>query len=171
MLRTKDLAFIGIFTAILIGGQLALSAISGVEIVTILLLSFSFAFGIKRSLFVANLFSILRCFVFGFFVDVLILYLIFYNIFVLTIGGLGNKFNHLATKKTFIVILIIALVLTVFFTMLSNVITPLYWGYNWQATKTYFYLSFTALIPQLISTTITVSLLFVPLNKIFLKFS
>ncbi len=170
MLKTKDIAIISMFTAILIGSQLALSAINGVEIVTILLLSFSFAFGIKRSLFVANLFTVLRCFIFGFFPSVIILYFIYSNIFVFIIGAIGNKFKRNATKISFIIILVVALLLTVFFTLLDDLITPLYWGYSLESAKAYFYLSLTAMVPQLISTAVTVTLLFLPLNRIFLKF-
>ena len=62
MKTAKDIALIGVFTAMLIGGQLVLSGIAGVEVVTVLLLAFSYYFGIIRGLFVANVFSILRCF-------------------------------------------------------------------------------------------------------------
>ena len=70
----------GVFVALLIGGQFALFAVSGIEIVTVLFASFVFCFGIVRSLIVGTAFSLLRCFVFGFMPNVLILYLIYYNL-------------------------------------------------------------------------------------------
>ena len=72
MRTAKEIALISVFTALLIGGQFVLSGISGIEIVTVLLLSFSYYFGIRRGLLVANAFSLLRCFIFGFFVNVII---------------------------------------------------------------------------------------------------
>ncbi len=47
MKAAKEIALVGVFTALLIGGQFVLSGISGVEIVTVLLLSFSYCFGIR----------------------------------------------------------------------------------------------------------------------------
>ena len=67
MKATKDLTIIGLYTALLIGGQLAFFAISGIEIVTLLFTAFVFYFGIIRGMFLATCFSLLRCFVFGFF--------------------------------------------------------------------------------------------------------
>ncbi len=171
MLRTRDLAIIGIFTAILIGAQLVLAAIAGVEIVTILLLSFCFAFGIKRSVYLVNLFSLLRCLIFGFFPTVVILYLVYYNIFALLIGGLGNKFKHTDSKKSFFVMLAVGVLLTVLFTLLDGVITPAFFGFTFEAAKAYFIASFATLIPQILSAAISIALLFFPLNKVCLKFN
>ena len=66
MKTAKDIALTGVYTALLIGAQVALSALSGIEVVTVLLLSFCYCFGIARGLAVANSFSLLRCLVFGF---------------------------------------------------------------------------------------------------------
>ena len=79
MKSAKKIILPGVFTALLIGGQFALSGISGIEIVTVLLLTFVYKYGIKQGLFVANAFSLIRCFIFGFIPSVLILYLIYYN--------------------------------------------------------------------------------------------
>ena len=62
----KELAFIALMTALLIACQLALSAVQGVEVVTVLFLSFCYSFGVRRGLVVANCFSLLRCLLFGF---------------------------------------------------------------------------------------------------------
>ena len=42
MKTTKSIITAGVFTAVLIGAQLALSGVAGVEIVTVLLLSFCY---------------------------------------------------------------------------------------------------------------------------------
>ena len=163
--KTKDIAIIGVYTALLIGGQVVLSAVSGVEVVMILLLGFAYYFGVKRGALVASAFSILRVLVFGFFPNVLILYLVYYNLFVLVIGALGKIFNRDTSPLKHVIVVIVALVLTLAFTALDNLITPLYYGFNKEAWSGYLGTSLYALVPQLMCTLITVSLLFRPLVK------
>ena len=93
MKRTKELAIIGVYIALLIGGQFVLGAVSGIEIVTVLLLAFCFYYGIRRSIIVVVCFSLLRCLVFGFFPNVLILYIVYYVVFAVVFGLIGNKYN------------------------------------------------------------------------------
>lgn len=164
--KTKQIAIMGVYVALLIGGQLALSMISGVEIVTVLLAGFAYYFGIKKGLVVASAFSILRCFLFGFFPNVIILYLVYYNLFVVVFGALGLLFKGETTPKNHVIIVVVALVLTALFTALDNLITPLYYGMNREAFVGYALTSLYALVPQLLCTFITVSLLFRPLIKV-----
>ncbi len=168
MLKTaKEISLIGIFTALLIGGQFALSAVSGVEVVTVLLLAFAYRFGVTRGLFVANSFSVLRCFLFGFFPTVIMLYLIYYNLFVVVFGLLGKKFNRILNAKTHAILIAAAVIMTVFFTLLDDVITPLYYGYDYSTAKAYFIASLAAVIPQSICAFATVLLLLPVLLKAF----
>lgn len=169
MKAAKEIALISVFTAILLGGQFVLSGISGVEIVTVLLLSFSYYFGIRRGLFVANAFSLLRCFIFGFFPTVIILYLIYYNLFVLVFGSLGIKFKKEINVKKLILIVIVAVLMTAFFTGLDDIITPLYYGFSIDAMKAYAVASLSAVIPQVICAIITVTLLLPVLIQIYSK--
>ena len=66
MSKTKWLVRVAMSVAILIGGQMVLTAISGVEIVTVVLLSLCFVYGIRTGLAIATTFSLLRRFFFGF---------------------------------------------------------------------------------------------------------
>ncbi|MBO5224785.1 MAG: hypothetical protein J6C23_09785, partial [Clostridia bacterium] len=68
---TKNLIIAGLYVALLIVAQLALSALAGVEVVTVLLLAFCFVRGVKQGVVVATAFSLIRCFVFGFTPNVL----------------------------------------------------------------------------------------------------
>lgn len=167
MKTAKDLALIGIYTALLIGAQFALSAISGVEVVTVLFLSFCFCFGIVRGMIVANAFSLLRCFIFGFFPAVLILYLVYYNIFAVVFGLLGKRFKGEAGVGETVVTVFTAIVMTAFFTALDDVITPFYYGFNFNAAKAYALASLAAMVPQIICVTVTVAILFPALVKVF----
>lgn len=167
MKAAKEIALISVFTALLIGGQFALSGISGIEVVTVLLLSFSYYFGVRRGLLVANAFSLLRCFIFGFFPTVIILYLVYYNLFILVFGMLGLKFKRKLNIKIHAILTIAACLMTVLFTGLDDIITPLYFGYSIDTTKAYALASLTAVIPQVICTILTVIFLLPVLIRIF----
>ena len=169
MKTTKDLVIIGLYTALLIAGQLALSAISGVEIVTLLFTAFCFYFGILRGIVVGISFSLLRVLVFGFFPSVLILYLIFYVVFAIIIGIVGRTMKKKLSVKSLIITVLAVLLLTVFFTVLDNVITPIFYGYSVEAMNAYWVASLSAVIPQSVCAVVTVGLLFPPLIKIFEK--
>ena len=164
--KTKFIVRVAICVAMLIGGQLALSVISGVEIVTVMMLCLCFSYGIHTGVAVATVFSLLRCFVFGFQVNVIVLYLVYYNLFVLVFGGVGNVFKREYSIKKHVIIVALALVMTTAFTLLDDVITPLIYSYNLNATKAYFIASLYTLIPHLVCSAVTVSLLFPALTKV-----
>ncbi len=167
MKTAKDVALIGVFTALLIGGQFVLSGISGVEIVTVLLLSFSYYFGIVRGLLVANAFSVLRCFIFGFFPNTIILYVIYYNLFVVVFGLLGRKFKRQLNAKTHVALILVAVCMTIFFTALDDLVTPLYYGFSSGAMKAYAVASLAAVVPQTVCSAITTALILPVLLRIF----
>lgn len=155
--------------ALLIGGQLALTSISGIEIVTVMMLCFCYCYGIRQGLAVATAFSLLRCFVFGFQVNVIALYLVYYNLFALYFGWLGKRFSGETTFLRTVIVVASAVVFTVLFTMLDNVITPLIYSFHPTAAKVYFLQSMTAMIPQSVCTLATVSVCFAPLTKVLQK--
>ena len=163
----KDCAYIAVFVALTIAAQLCLSFLPGVEVVTVLFVTFSFVFGCRRGVAAATVFSLLRQLIFGFFPTVLVLYLIYYNLLALLFGFLG-RWSKL-TPKNIILLTLTACLCTVCFTMLDNLITPLWYGYSGKVLKIYFYASFSVMIPQVICTAVSVGVLFFPLVKIFQK--
>ena len=165
MKSAKEIIIPAVFTAMLIGVQLVLSGVAGVELVTVLLLTFTYVFGLKQGFIVANAFSILRCALFGFFVNVVLLYLIYFNLFVLVIGLIGKAFKRGYSLKIHIVLTAVAVVLTACFTLIDDIITPLMYSYSLYATKIYFTASLTIMIPQMVCALATVTLLFFPLYK------
>ncbi len=164
-LTARDCALIAAVTALLLASQLALSVLPGVELVTALFLSFVFVFGVWRGILVAIAFSFLRCFVFGFYPTVLFVYLIYYPFLAIVFGSLGKAVKP--TLKGLILITGVACLCSVLFSMLDNVITPLWYGYTAEAAKAYFYGSLPFMIPQVVCVGISVSILFFPLYKIF----
>ncbi len=169
MKATKDLTIIGLYTALLIGGQVALAGVSGVEIVTLLITAFAFYFGVIRGTVLATVFSVMRCFVFGFFPHILILYLVYYNVFAVVIGLIGKAMNRELNFKKHILVVLAVAILTILFTLLDNIITPNFFGYTSDATKAYWVTSLTAVIPQTICAIVSVGLLNMPLVKLFDK--
>ena len=71
----KELAYLSLFVALTISVQWALTALPGVELVTVLFVSYAFAFGKGRGMVAATAFSLLRQLVFGLYPNVLVLYL------------------------------------------------------------------------------------------------
>ena len=166
MKTAKYIIFPSIYTAILIGGQFVFSGVSGIELVTVLLLAYCYKYGVKQGLLVANAFSLLRCFVFGFFPSVILLYLIYYNIFAIVFGLFGNVCKNVYGKKKHIVTVLIALAMTALFTLTDNLLTPLLYGFTKSATRAYFITSLYTLVPQLLCTLVTVAWLFPIILKI-----
>ncbi len=163
---TKKLIIAGLYTALLIVAQLALSAIAGVEVVTVLLLAYCYTRGAKQGVIVATAFSLIRCFVFGFTPNVLVLYLIYYNLFALTVGLVGYFFKNKYTIVGHVVAVVSALTLTVIFTLLDCVITPLMYGFTQRATYLYFIASMPIVFSQLICSLATSVFLFFPVVKV-----
>lgn len=169
MNKTKFVVRVAMCVALLIAGQLALSSVTGIEIVTVMLLCFCYCYGIRHGIAIATTFSLLRCFVFGFQVNVIALYLIYYNLFAIFFGWLGA---HLTGKNALlktVVVVVSAVIFTALFTLLDDVITPLIYGFSENAAKVYFYQSLAAVIPQTVCAAVTVTLLFHPLTRVIKK--
>ena len=157
----KDCAYIAVFIALLIASQLALSAIKGVELVTVLSVSFAYCFGWKRGMLGATGFSLLRQLVFGFFPNVLILYLVYYNLLALVFGLLGKR------EKKLWLVCVISCVCTVCFFLLDCAITPLWYAYPLEGFKVYFYSAIPVTITHTTCAGVSVALLFPPLKRGF----
>ena len=169
MNKTKFVVRVAMCVALLIAGQLALSSVTGIEIVTVMLLCFCYCYGIRHGVAIATTFSLLRCFVFGFQVNVIALYLIYYNLFAIFFGWLGARFTGKNALLKTVVVVVSAVIFTALFTLLDDVITPLIYGFSENAAKVYFYQSLTAMIPQTVCTAVTVTLLFHPLTRVIKK--
>lgn len=167
--RAKDVAYVGITVALLIGGQLALSAISGIEIITAVLALYCLVFGVIRGVIVATVFSLVRCFIFGFFPQVLLLYIVYYNLFAVIVGLLGRALNGKREWLRVIAVTFVASLLTVCFTALDNLLNLWLFNLTDVAMKIYVAQSIPVAITQMICAIITIPLFYYPLTKIFEK--
>ena len=159
----KYVAVTAVFTALLLGAQYALWYVKGVELVTLLLLVFSYRFGVRCGVLSAVAFSLLRCFLFGFFPSVILLYLIYYPLFALLFGLLGRAFSRRIDWRIVLVLTAAAVVCTACFTFLDDVITPLFYGYTREAALAYFVASLPTMAVQTVCAAVTVLLLSRPL--------
>ena len=226
-MKTVQLVFCAVMTALLIALQYVLGFVSGIELVTVIFLSFCYVFGVRCGLLTGIAFSLLRCLLFGFMPNVILLYLIYYSLFALLFGFVGKKdvlswlcpvllavlaaacayfalsglpisilyqarvsamlwilFGISLAILVFYVVLMtskkkgeqgrelanvtaLAAVCTVMFTLLDDVITPLFLGYSAEAATAYFYTGFIAMLPQTICAAVSVFVLFLPLKKAF----
>ena len=223
-MKTVQLAFCAVMTALLIAVQYALGFVSGIELVTVLFLSFCYVFGVKCGLLTGAAFSLLRCLLFGFMPNVVLLYLVYYSLFAMLFGFLGKRriaswvcpvllavlaaacayfalsglpISILYRAKVSVMLWILfgialailafytvlaavkkgeqgrelasvtalAAVCTVVFTLLDDIITPLFLGYSAEAAAAYFYAGFIAMLPQTICAAVSVFVLFLPLKK------
>lgn len=169
MNKTKFVVRVAMCVALLIAGQLALSSVTGIEIVTVMLLCFCYCYGVRHGVAIATTFSLLRCFVFGFQINVIVLYLVYYNLFAIFFGWLGVRFTGKNALLRTVLVVASAVAFTVMFTLLDDVITPVMYGFNENVTKVYFYQSLTAVIPQTVCAAVTVSICFHPLTKVIQK--
>lgn len=161
----KEFAYLAVFVALVVAAQLALSFVPGVEVVTVLFVAYSFTFGVKRGALAATSFSLLRQLVFGFYPTVFVLYLLYFNLLTFVFGSLGKTVR--SPRRALCWLTLAACVCTVCFTMIDNVLTPLWYAYTPRAAKAYFYASFSFLIPQVVCTAVSVGVLFLPLQKVF----
>lgn len=78
-------------TALLIAVQFIFGFVPGIELVTVFLLCFCYTFGPVCGMLTATAFSLLRCMIYGFMPNVIILYLVYYNLFALLFGFVGRR--------------------------------------------------------------------------------
>ncbi len=161
----KECAYIGVFIAAVIAAQAALSVAVGIELVTVLFAAYAYTFGVRRGVIAATAFSILRMLIFGFSLPALILYLLYYNAFSLVMGMLARAVKN--PLKGLIFIVLTVGVCTLFFTLLDDIITPLYLSFSTKAWRLYVYASLPVMGVHTACAALSTAALFIPLYKVF----
>lgn len=160
----KECAYLAVFVAVTIALQALLAVVPGLELVTVMFVAYSFTMGAKRGVVAAVAFSLLRQIVFGIYPKVLVLYLLYFPLLAFCFGCLGKRLNPV---KGLVWLVLVACLCTLCFTLTDNVLTPWWLGYSARDAKLYFMASLPFMIPQVISTAVSVAVLFVPLYKVF----
>lgn len=83
-MKIKDIALIGLLSATLTAGKLALSFIPNVEIVTFLIIIYTLVFGLKRTLFITFIFVTTETLIYGFGTWTLSYYIIWLVLVIIT---------------------------------------------------------------------------------------
>lgn len=161
----KECAYLAVFVALVIAAQLCLAAVAGVEVVTVLFAAYAFAFGKGRGMLAATAFSLLRQLAFGFFPQVLALYLLYYNAFAWLFGAVGEWIKEPREKLWLLILL--ACFCTLLFSALDVGINALWYGYTWGAVKVYALASLPVAATQTACAAVSVGVLFLPLQKAF----
>ena len=152
------------FVAAAIGSQYALSAVPFVEVVSLLFICYAFVFGVVRGVIAAVAFALLRQLLFGFYPVVLILYLIYFSMLAVVFGILP-RWCKWTGWRLLLTATALAVVCTACFTLLDDLLTPLYYSYTPRAAQMYFNASIPFLIGQTICVGVSVCGLFLPLTK------
>lgn len=163
----KEVARTAVFVAALIGAQYALSAVPFVEVVTLLFVCYAYVFGAWRGVVSALVFALIRQLIFGFYPVVLILYLVHFSALSVVFGALG-KGRRLQGWKLLLVAVALATVMTACFTLLDNLLTPLWYAYTPRAAKIYFNASLPFLFGQSVCAALSVGVLFFPIRNALL---
>lgn len=156
----KRIAFIAIMSALLIAGKFALSFIPNVEVVTTLIICFSFVF--KFDAIIATIvFCTANILIYPSPIDVILDYYIYWDLLALIVVVL----SELGEKRDWIY-LTLGVVMTVFFGFLTSFIFCLcysvpFWPYYVQGILFY--------AIQIISTCVFMFIGFNPINKILFK--
>ena len=168
MKTAKKIAICGAFCALLIAIQYPLGAIKGIELVTVFFYAFCFVFGGACGVLVAVCYTLLRCFLHGFFPTVIILYLIYYPIFSLVGSAVGKTLKNSSPVRQIIFSVITTVLLTLFFHVADNIVTPLFFSYDKKTWIAYILQSVPVCITQCVCAGVSTALLFQPLKKAFL---
>ena len=160
----KEVARTAVFLAAVIGVQYAFAALPFVEVVTLLFACYAYVFGGRRGVVAAVLFALLRQLLFGFYPVVLVLYCVHFSCLSLVFGGL-KRFCPWKGWRLLVIAVSAAVVCTVAFTLLDNLLTPLWYHYSARAAKAYFVASLPFMLGQSVCAAVTVGGLFVPLTK------
>lgn len=83
-MKAKDIVLIGILSATITAGKLALSFIPNIEIVTLLFIVYTLVFGYRKTLFVSLIFATTEIFIYGFNTWLIVYYFIWPFLILLT---------------------------------------------------------------------------------------
>ena len=156
----KQIARIAVMSATLIVGKFALSFIPNIEVVTTLVIVYAFVFKYD-CVFATLVFCTADAFIYPPTIDVIVSYFIYWNLLSILVSTLSEL-----KVKNFSVYLVVGLIMTALFGVITSLLYSLFYGVNFFAIYVaglYFY----AL--QLVSTLVFMLVGFKPLTKVLLK--
>lgn len=167
MKTARNIAICGAFCALLIAIQYALNAVKGIELVTVFFFTFCFCFGGLYGCAVAVCYTLIRTFLFGFFPNVFLLYIIYYPIFALASGLVGKLLKKSSPKGQLLGSIVAVAFLVILFSAIDCLITPIVYTYTKGAWMAYVVQALPVCAIQCGCAIITTALLFFPLTRTF----
>lgn len=159
-IKVKDIALVGVLSATITVGKLALSFLPNIEIVTFLFIVYTVVFGVKRSLMISVIFSTIEVFIYGFSTWFLTYYIIWPILVLLT-----DLFKHkLGSEYGFA---ILAGFFGLFFGLFFAIVESLFYGIMYGIT--YWVKGIPFDIVHGVSNFIIVLLLYIPLTNTLRK--
>jgi len=182
----KTLAVISVYAALIVAAQFVLSFAAGVELVSLMIIVFSVAFGPFKGVVCTLVFVLIRGFVFPYvYPNIVADYALYFPALSLVTGlygillnrayaekrvaaGLENEKSGVkrALSRRFIFIFaglcLLAAALTPCFTLIDNLVYPKIAGLGAKSAKAYFYSSLPTLAVHTASVTLSVIFLFLP---------
>ena len=184
----KIIAVTAVYAALMVGVQFILSFAAGVELVSLLIIVYSAAFGVRRGSAVALVFVLLRGLIFPYtYLNILIIYVVHFPLLAIISGLYGKVIGKVFDKREelkargesmknplyrtlsahFVLLLaglcIIVGVHTACFTLLDDLIAPPLLGLGEKSAKAYFIGSLPTLATHVTCVAGSVALLFAPL--------
>lgn len=103
-MKAKDIALIGLLSASITAGKLALSFIPNVEIVTLLFIVYTIVFGFKKSIFVSIVFTTTEILIYGISTWITVYYFIWFLLVAITAlmkGKIKSEYGYAALGAIF----------------------------------------------------------------------
>lgn len=158
-----DVCMLGVATASLTAIKFALSWLSNVELVSVLLVWYTLIFKRSRAFLVANLFIIVECFIYGFGLWIMF-YVIHWNCLVLLVGILGRR----GIRKSIFFALWCTL-LTFLFGVQTTALEVIFYSPSasfFPSFLTRYFMGLSFFITHIVSVFVSVFVLLPPLSKI-----
>jgi len=165
---SKNIALIAVLAAMVVGGKFALQMIPNVEIVTLLLMLFTFVFGLVRGLSVALIFCLLDMVLYPFSVDVAVAYFNYWPFLVAITWILNNVGLKKEVKKgrSEYINAFVAAGCTVLFGVITSFFFSVFYGTPFVAVYIRGIIFYAI---QTVSNFILLLFLFKPLSKLLFK--
>lgn len=161
-MKARDVAFIGLLSASITAGKMALSFIPNVEVVSLLFILYTVTFGLKRSLLVSVIFTTTEIFIYGFSTWLLVYYFIWPMLIVITAGikkTIRSEYGYATIAGLF----------GLFFGVFFAVIESFFYGYAYGIA--YWIRGIPFDVVHGVSNFIIVLVLFKPMEKVLSKIS
>lgn len=164
---TKKIVLIGMFAATITGGKFALMALPNIEVVTLLIMLYTYVFGLGMGLSATLIFCTVEMFIFP-----INSWVISYYIYWPLLSIVTFIFKKLIMKNRVVIPMIIAVVMTTIFGVLTSLVDTLVFtspDLYWKMFAVMYIRGIPFFVTHIVSNALVVGLGFLPLSKVLMK--